>query len=268
MSDDVLLHGLAQRVREHERELERLERLISDPRAARTEIELEALRPLDPAFRKATVEKLSGESSGFATLTGDRTAQRSAPGVIDGLRRALEQLVAPLRASSWPILGLGAVAAAAVVAALTLGVYREGLESSGAFAPYGLTLQGKAFLRGEQSTSSGPVVLGTGDEFKLLLRPESAVQGPLAVRAYVLKGETQQPLQAPSAQVLDNGIALIAGRIGADVLFPEGDAKLLVVIGRPDALPDGAELARRLRGIDSVRTDEWLAWSVEIRRSP
>jgi hypothetical protein len=88
------------------------------------------------------------------------------------------------------------------------------------------------------------------------------------VRAYVLKGETQQPLQAPSAQVLDNGIALIAGRIGADVLFPEGDAKLLVVIGRPDALPDGAELARRLRGIDSVRTDEWLAWSVEIRRSP
>jgi hypothetical protein len=268
MSGDRLLQDLAQRVREHDRELERLDRLMSGPEtAAASELEIEALKPLDPVFRRAIVDKLSGEL-GITAARSDRTVRRAAPGFIDSVRNALERLVAPLRTPSWTAVGFGTAVAAAVVAALTLGIFREGMEGTGTFSPYGLTLQGKALVRGEQQPNSGPVVLGTGDAFKLLLRPETAVQGPMAARAFVLEGETARPLQAPPAQVLENGVALITGTVGADVLIPEGNSQLLVVIGRPESLPDGRELARRLRGSNAVRTDDWAGWTVEVQRTP
>ncbi|WP_437970579.1 hypothetical protein WMF04_15385 [Sorangium sp. So ce260] len=91
--------------------------------------------------------------------------------------------------------------------------------------------------------------LGPGSKLEIALRPATRVEGPVAVRAFLIAGDKALPWDV-RAEVSAQGAARIAG--DTETLFrgvPEGEWEIAIAIGRPEALPDRpAELAGGARG--------------------
>jgi hypothetical protein len=270
MNEEMLLRDLAQLTREHDEALSQLEAACAGTAdALRPGPVPEMLRPLGGEFRLHMVERLAQELRADGADAAAQQRRGVGSSLVQHFNALLSRLMAPLRAlGHWPAAGLTAAAAAVVLAALGLGIFRAELPGTSAFPAYDLELQGKAYMRGESPPEEGPIVFSAGDRFRLLLRPQAALDGRVAASAFVLAGDSLQPLTAPPARILENGVVMIQGEVGSEVLLPAGDARLLVVVARADALPAGAELRDRLRVRAAADTHDWTAWSIGIQLRP
>ncbi|WP_438001100.1 hypothetical protein WMF26_16365 [Sorangium sp. So ce185] len=102
---------------------------------------------------------------------------------------------------------------------------------------------------GQRSANGDPAApgiarLGPGSRLEIALRPATRVEGPVAVRAFLIAGGKALPWDV-RPEVSAQGAARIAG--DTEALFrgvPEGEWEIAIAIGRPEALPDRpAELA-------------------------
>ncbi|WP_437320214.1 hypothetical protein [Sorangium sp. So ce385] len=149
-------------------------------------------------------------------------------------------------------------AAAAWVLVARLGPGRHGgatgepgalalLEAPAPVPDYAVAIAGgEAGQRSANGDAVAPDIarLGPGSRLEIALRPATRVEGPVAVRAFLIAGDKALPWDV-RAEVSPQGAARIAGDTAA--LFrgvPEGDWEIAIAIGRPEALPDRpAELA-------------------------
>ncbi|AUX41650.1 uncharacterized protein SOCE26_030720 [Sorangium cellulosum] len=93
--------------------------------------------------------------------------------------------------------------------------------------------------------------LGPGSRVEIALRPATRVEGPVAVRGFLIQGGTARPWDV-RADVSEQGSARIEG--DTETLFqgvPEGEWEIALAIGRPEALPkDPADVLRALQQED------------------
>lgn len=94
-------------------------------------------------------------------------------------------------------------------------------------------------------------------EFEWLLRPAAGVEGALALRAFVLEPSPRQLALDDMVAIAASGAIRIAGSIDRLALAP-GRHTIMLVVARPDALPDAAEL--------SAASDDaaWRAYRIEL----
>ncbi len=259
MSDERLLHDLARLARttagqdDVTLDWERLSAgaLTPDEREAlRRQAETspqaaaawDAFRPLDVEEREDLVARLRQE-----------LPARPAPARVVPLRRA----------PAWLRLGL-----VPTLAAAGLLVYFQPWSGPDGLPPYELRLGG--MTRAERSAepsadASAPLVFTRGNRFELLLTPATAARGPLEARAFVAGDAGLTALPMPDGQRSADGVLRVTGVVGQDVRLPEGDSTLVVVLGRPGALPAAAELQARLADADAARDALWSAWKLRLR---
>jgi hypothetical protein len=95
--------------------------------------------------------------------------------------------------------------------------------------------------------------------------PSTRVEGVVVARGYVLSDGEPAPFVAPAPRISDDGAVLIEGEVGRDVQLPQGDARLLVIVGRESKLPDPGALAERLGAAGQAQNDDWAAWMLPVR---
>ena len=184
---------------------------------------LEAFAPLGEAAHAKAASRV------LALLTPTAAAApppvRLAPVIPLSSRR--KRLATAITASS-------VVFAAAAGAALLL-------RSPSALAPlptYALGVEGGERLeRSGGAPTAGPLRLGPGSRLTLTLRPETTVEGPLALRAALLRGD-QALAWEPRAELTPGGAVRISG--DREALFPAvapGRVEVVLVVGRPEGLP-------------------------------
>ncbi|MDP9034579.1 MAG: hypothetical protein M3O50_07205 [Myxococcota bacterium] len=86
-----------------------------------------------------------------------------------------------------------------------------------------------------------------GGRFEVTIHPEGHVDGAVAVRAFLLRGDQVRPWD-PAFHVERDGSVLIAGAV--ERLFPgvpPGDWELAVAVGRPETLPTAPKTILRAR---------------------
>ena len=164
-------------------------------------------------------------------------------------------------------------AAAALAAAVALVVILPA--GDGAPLPaYEIRLAGE--VRGERSPDPDdaterrwdePAIFAPGNRFELVLRPERAVSGRLAVRTYRQEGGAllrwSLPVEGPH-----DGTVRIAGTVGAGIDLPAGESTLVVVLGRRGGLPVADEVVAQLGTGGHARTSDWLAWRQRLALPP
>ncbi|WP_437893093.1 hypothetical protein [Sorangium sp. So ce124] len=214
------------------------------------------------------------ETAGAAAATGAGTAGAAAaagtaaasaeaagpppPGQHTAAARGGEVLPLPRKPGRAPWRTAATALAAAAAAVLVVRLSLEGdkhhprglLDDPGAVAmlpvpAYAMTLAGGEVS--ERSASSGADAtarLGPGSRLEITLRPATRVDGPVAVRAFLIQGETARPWDV-HADLSEQGAARIEG--DTETLFPgvpEGEWEIAIAIGRPAALPDSAAEVR------------------------
>ena len=94
-------------------------------------------------------------------------------------------------------------------------------------------------------------------------RPETAVTGTVAARAFVVQGDGDATEVAPNAQVAPTGAIELRFR-GADLIGTRhGAARLRVVVGRPEALR-----ALPARSPSAVADPRWRELTVPLDLGP
>ncbi len=247
MNNDPLLRRLAQAKKEeqdaeHARLDERWDRLSAGELSPEEEAELralaetseegrqayEAFRPLGSDFHAQVVRAVQGQSLAPEARREVDAVSEKPP----GLRRPL-----PRRASR--LAGWSALAAAAALVLL--------LRAPGTQPPlpsYAMELSGGVQeMRGDPA--SPPRTFPPGSQLELVLRPQTAVSGPLAVRYFLGRGNALQPWPAPGVITADGSVR-VAGTVGREITIPPGEWTLWVVVGRPEKLPDAVALSAHL----------------------
>ncbi|MEZ4294759.1 MAG: hypothetical protein R3B70_07260 [Polyangiaceae bacterium] len=109
-------------------------------------------------------------------------------------------------------------------------------------------------------------VLGPDARLILVLRPSTAVTGPLEVRAFLAQGDRAAPFHPP-VTVSPEGLVRIAGP--RDTLFPgvsSGTARILLAVGRPgDLPPDSETTVTSLRDAAANARGAWILAEHELR---
>lgn len=234
----------------------------------------EASRPLDGEARARIADRIlaglqasagerGAETAGAAAAAGTTAASAEAagpppPGQHTAAARGGEVLPLPRKPGRAPWRTAATALAAAAAAVLVVRLSLEGdkhhprglLDDPGALAmlpvpAYAMTLAGGEVS--ERSASSGADAtarLGPGSRLEITLRPATRVDGPVAVRAFLIQGETARPWDV-HADLSEQGAARIEG--DTETLFPgvpEGEWEIALAIGRPAALPDSAAEVR------------------------
>jgi hypothetical protein len=211
------------------RELERL--AAEDPSAAEA---YEAFRPLDAAAREHIAARLERELAPPARL---------AP---------------PTRGHRWRRLApaLGAMAAAAAVLLLVLPGKAPPLPG------YTLSVSSEQAVRAGAPEPEVPR-LGPGSRLDVLLRPEQAVEGPVEVRAFLLRPGEARAWNPPLERSAE-GAVRIQGPVEALLSLPPGEWTLAIAVGRPGTLPEapGEVLAR----VEEGRAPEAGTWRLLTRK--
>ncbi|MCB9727281.1 MAG: hypothetical protein H6744_00540 [Deltaproteobacteria bacterium] len=235
--DDQLLEALGQRAARRREQVGALdERWLALAEGRLDEAESERARQEDPA-RWAAFAPLDEA----AQERVHREVARALDGAAAGEGGAPVIALAPRRKARWARLAM-VVAPLAAAAALVL-VLRGPLGGTdGPPLPgYGLEVSGGlATVRGAEAPE--PSRRFTPDSpVELLLRPQQAAQGPVAVRAWRrMPGQAWQAWDAP-AQISAEGSARIAGSAAELLGTTPGVVGLRIVVGRPDELPGGPE---------------------------
>ncbi len=266
MTDDELLQAAGEAAREgdplqderwdalpsgglSEGDLAALRLLADQSDSARSAFE--ALQPLDEAAREQIVD---GILAGLAAGAPAAPLPEKTPG--DGAR----VIAFPRRARR--ALGALAVAGSLAAAAALLLFLPRGVSS---LPGYEASLVGEQAQR-SSAPGAGVPQLGPGSRLELVLRPEVAVDGPVAVRSFLSCGAEVRSWDAP-AVIADGGSIRVTG--GYDALFgdlPTGSCELVFAVGRPSALPSSLEaVTAALREPVRSRTEAWHLVRVPIR---
>jgi len=116
--------------------------------------------------------------------------------------------------------------------------------------------------------AAGPLRLVPGSEIDLTLRPSTRVEGPLAVRAFVVQEATTRPWAAP-VDVAPTGAMRLHGPV--DKLFAgfEGALELRLVVGRAEALGSVDAAQKKALGAESAGPGwQVLRVAVELVKTP
>ncbi|MDI1449098.1 CHAT domain-containing protein [Polyangium sp. 6x1] len=211
---DPRIEALARRAREREEE------------------ELAALlRPLDKAERSALVGGV------FAALDAKRAPEEAPPAPVVPIETAK-------KAGARRRFGfVGALLAAALGALALFVVLRR--DAPAPIAAYTLSVEGgNQAERGDKPPEDAVIRLDPASRLSLALRPASPVSGAIAVRGFVVREGAAKPWEPPMV-VGAGGVVRIEGTAAA--LFgdvPEGAWDIVLLLGRPEALPDEPTLAR------------------------
>lgn len=260
MSDERLLKDLARlaRARQADEPAAEWDRLasgeLSPEEQARLRAEADAspeaaaawdaFQPLEADFRTALVESACRE-----------LGQVAPPAVAGALPRRAAR--AWLRAALWPAL-----------AAASLLLFLRPWNQPSVLPSYELSLAGA--LRTERSAAPPadtrePVPFAFGNRFELLLTPATSAGSEVAARVYVSHAGSLDELVTPTPERSADGALRISGVVGEQLRLPEGEFALLVVVGRPGALPDARALAERLSQASLAREAFWTAWRLRVR---
>jgi hypothetical protein len=116
-------------------------------------------------------------------------------------------------------------------------------------------LAGDQDRRGEAPRPAGGVlVLRPDSRFELVLRPDAKLDAPVGVRAFLLRGAEAHEW-TPPLDVSPAGTVRIRGRAGALLGEQRGRLRILLAVGRRDALPPTVDrvLAAREHEHDRAR---------------
>lgn len=191
----------------------------------------ETFQPLGGDFQDAVVEALQTQPGGGAAVPSEAAPPQSAR-------------VLPFQNRRRWIGGL-ASAAAALAALLVLVLGRpDGLPP---LPEYQLELLGgtQEMRSGEGPEGSVAKKYVEGNRFELLLRPQAKVEGEVAVRSFLARGEDLRPFEVP-AEISDQGAVRLQGEIGRDVQIEAGAWTLWLTVGRPGTLPTIEEFRAHL----------------------
>jgi hypothetical protein len=293
MKDDELLNALASQAREEDARrqrqddqqggietalLERLaagtltdeERSLIDARAADSPdaaAVVDACRPLDPALLDGLVDRIAdslaedekGEPPAVPPVQATPGTDPSAatPKVV-----AFPERHRRVRSGWFPL-----AVAASLTAALVLPVMwmRPGAELPG----YQLSFRGvTAEVRSAAPTSSAPpperVRVDVGNAMRIVITPDSRVDGDVTSRIYVVNGGAAREATGLEVTTSEDGAVLIAGRIGEDVELASGESTLVIIVGRPGALPDVEALVPELAASGTASADRWSAFAIDV----
>ncbi len=233
--DDALLAGLADAARARQAAEE-----------AEPDAELAALlEPPRPGLRDVVIERIqAAQAAQAAEVAANPTPppRHAAPVIsLAAARRRRRRMVSG---------ALGVVAAAA--AAVLLLIPR--VEPLPGYAL--LHSGGDAQVRADPAaTAVAEQRLRVGSRLRLVLRPSSKVEGPVAVRAFARAvGAAAATELALPAEISPDGGVKIDVEVGGDVALAPGDWDLFLAVGRPDVLPVAADAPAA--GPDP-RTDGW-----------
>lgn len=116
------------------------------------------------------------------------------------------------------------------------------------------------------NSPTGEVALAQDAQFEIELCPTSHVEGAIAARGFLLRGDEVRPWDPPFS-VTTEGIVRIAGRV--DVLFagvPSGSWEVALAVGRPEVLPTAPRDVLRARSKGPIESGwhlvrEWIRLS-------
>jgi hypothetical protein len=250
---DPLLEALAQRLREEDDLADpRWEALPSGSLSAEDEAELaasavaprgayEALRPIGEEEREAIAD------GAFAEIARRKAAVADAPAIVAPAPVA----VIPIARRRRVIYALTVTAALAAAASFAL-LYRPAplpLAGYVAFVEEGRS-QERAHVAPGDVPSIAPVSLRGDARVHVTLRPETAVQGALAVRSFLVVDGDARAWEVP-VEIGPNGTLRSAALSRATFsAAADGAYDLVFVVGRPEALPSNAALRERIAGRD------------------
>jgi hypothetical protein len=275
MSDDKLMAALAQLAREEQKnpdathgtdpaaddpwvrivegkagpdELGALEtRAAEDPLVKAA---LEAYRPLDARTRDAMAARAL-EKLGAAPPKGEEGAP---PQPADAA--PVSNVVPFGRTMGRALMVLAPLAAAAAVAFVVMG--KGGGDS---LPDYAVDVTGgdrkvrgddgvRSVIEPQRDPHAGAVRevhVSEGSRFSIVLRPETRVEGPVAARAVLVRDGRSQEFRVPIEVAPEGAVRLVATT--EDFPAPaHGTWGLVVVVGRPDALPASEDVARKAAG--------------------
>jgi hypothetical protein len=212
----------------------------------------EAFRPLGPEFQAGVVRALQAQIT---------ESPAESPPVPEPAMPEPEKLarVLPFRGRAVR-LGAWVAAAAAVAASLFLIRPPVTLPPLPAYGPPELS-GGVQEMRGEEE---GPRTFSNGDPFEVILRPETAVSGNVAVHFFLAHGAELRPWPVPAAAISSDGVVSITGTLGRDIRIPPGAWTLRAVVGRPGKLPDAAALRAHLAQ-GRARAPDWVVLSTDFK---
>jgi hypothetical protein len=232
-SDDAAWEKLARGELAPDEQARLRERAASDPETARL---WEAFRPLDEAVKERIAARVEMVRRGR---------------VVVWRRAAL--IAAPL--------------AAAALVALALRLPRSAWSDPLAMVPeYSLDVAG-----GDQGTRSAaparnpsaPIELHAGSSLEIVLRPATAVQHPVVVRAFLVQGASARPWDVPMERSPD-GAVRIAGEAGTLLRVPPGSWDLVFTVSPEGAAPpDPDAVARAAHG--ERGTPPWRLLNTPVR---
>ncbi|MDI1480210.1 CHAT domain-containing protein [Polyangium sp. y55x31] len=232
---DPRIEGLARRVR------------------AREEEELaELLRPLDAAERSALADGV------FAALDTKQAPEEARPAPVVPIER-------PKKAGARRRFGFVGALLAAALGALALFVLVRRDEPA-PIAAYTLSVEGgNQSERGDEPPKDAVIRLDPASRLSLALRPEAPVSGAIAVRGFLVREGAAKPWEPPMV-VGAGGVVRIEGTAAA--LFgdvPEGAWDVVLLVGRPEALPEESALARA--AVSGEKLARWSAHRLRITLS-
>jgi hypothetical protein len=227
----------------------------------------EAFRPLGAEFQARVVHRLLDEaarSDQSPASEASSGAVRTAAAVPADARPAEAARVVPFRrrATRFTVVPL-ALAASLLLAVGVVTFMRPGAVP--ALPGYGLALEGQVTLMRGQTPPPQAAPFAQGNHFRLVLTPATRVEGQVVARGYVLSDGEPAPLVAPAPRISDDGAVLIEGEVGRDVQLPQGNARLLVIVGRESKLPDPRVLAEQLGAAGQSQSADWAAWMLPVR---
>jgi hypothetical protein len=259
MNDERLLKDLARVAREDREEQrqrldERWDRLSHNALSVDEEAELralaegsdemrdayEAFRPLDADFRERVLHAV------LAPQPAAEAEERAA--TVLPFRRRFVQV------GGW-------LAAAAVLALVVtrLGGPVEPLPE------YLLEVGGgDRQIRSEDPEAAEERVFAQGSRLELVLRPRTAVSGPVEASLFVDRGGKLRPWDV-DAEVSSTGAVKVAGVLGRDLELEPGDWAVWIAVGRRGSLPDRERLVELLADLEPPVEGDWLLLRTRIR---
>jgi hypothetical protein len=228
----------------------------------------EAFRPLDEGEQDALVAAAMGaldERTPPQSSKPPRDPDPPAPSPATGDAPSGGGKVVALRPRRRGLLALAAPLAAAAGLLLFLRM--------GGPAPvpgYAVVIEGG---RSEQraapaaNAADRPILLGPEERIRVLLRPDTELDGPVAARVYFAGPRGVVPVAVP-VEPGPHG-ALLVPELRAEVLGDAPAGELIFVVGRPDALPAAAEVARRAAAHDDGKAgDRFRLLRIQVMPRP
>lgn len=227
MSENELLEDLARLARQQE-----------DTSTPRDEDEAVLLQPLDQAARARIADRVLALAQADAPAAPDAVNVETAGEAGDeAVRDAPGGRIIPFR-RRW-LMAVPALAAAAVLLLLLRPL--DGLAPLPAFQME--VSGGRKAVRG--SEEHAVLRVGQGDGVTLVLRPATAVRGAVAARVFVVGPDGKGPpgvwpdiTPKAAPDVSPDGAIRITGLGPALAALPPGTYRLVVAVGRPEALPN------------------------------